>query len=648
MARIVYAGVEKTVYDPMDVLIDSKENEFFDIEYGSYAFALNNGIFSANNMSDDELMKNTTATTKFVAKKKCTAIIHYDVYAYKNDIFAIYFNGVQEQTFNPSKKPNGDWVKEMEIGDYVTFELQILSSTRYANQKANLTAYARVPNPNSYTIYKLDKPAKKLYVGVPNNEYYLKDVAVTAETVASLFKVHNDKNFFEMTDGSFSANNIGQMSTSAVTRLTALDDIYNLTFRWRVKTEATYDRFKITKNGGVEVEITGEAENTWTGSLMKNETIVFSYEKDLYGDVEGECAVIEGMVCTVTDYDRYDVVSRARRGRKGYIGNEEGIARPFFGHRDMVYRGVVGSLYSAEDVSAGQNNAVAIFAGGYQEWDLSDYPEVDRVYCFDRNLTRHIAEDLQSEKQEMSSATAGRGENTLFFSSYHSGIQVEAYDTHLVHTILPRLSDGSYNAAGITYDDYAVFVGGSDDIGYDQDYQIWVHIYDGELTLKKKTDVLTSGNTSRKAGTKLGKWGMAVCGSDINVFDDAFTFTSIPCSMEGGAYAASTDSYALFMLDGIVDVVDKELTRFNIPIGSVDPVDSISIGGMVFATDGINCETYDDALTVVQTEPTVQAVSYRGELARVGDYVLIGGRLNYYAPGDPDEIITDVEGYKLK
>ena len=646
--RKIYVGAAEKEYSLVDVPVtEGNVSEWFDVEHGEFGFTLADGVFAANNMSDDETMTDTVAVTTITAKKKTKVSVSYDVYAYYYDSFYIYFGDTEEMGGTIDYEQIGVIEKDMEAGDTFRFELSIESTTRRSTQRANITVTTKEPDYDDYTVRRYDGVAKKVYYGVPEKEYGEVDVEIDENNISERFRVTNGGYFFEGQDGVFSANNGGQINSVATTRLEALEDMSEVSFRWKVKTDG-YDKMTIVVAGEAVASNTSDGEETWKGSLKTGDEISLTYEKDLYGDVEGECACIYDLKCRATDHENYTTISRARKVVKGYVGHG-GVASYFFGHRDLVYRGVAGEIYLADKLSGGQNASCAFFAGGYKEWVLSDNDIVDLVYAFDNSLTRHIADELYSTGTGMSSATAGDDEWVVFYAGNKRDRVVDAYDTHLTHVTPALLSDGAEGAAGASFNSCAVFAGGVDSDNYGKD---WIHIYDGELTHRMKDDFLTEVRRGCEGAVAGGRFivggGIVGGGTTVDVIDKEWTVMTADLSSDRGILRAETAERKVFFFgaDDVVDVFDEELTRVMIPAGSVEVKDAISVGGMAVVSDGVTIEAYDDTLTVKGYEPTTAPSAMRVTLSRIGDYVLLGGRLIHN--DSSSGVIKDVECYKLK
>lgn len=167
--------------------------------------------------------------------------------------------------------------------------------------------------------------AKAAYVGVsPYTD-------ITADNISSYFSVSDNSYYFARSGSSFTSNNNGVSSSSAVTTLTALQSFPLIEFDYSVSSESGYDKLTISVAGSTVVSaISGTQSGSWSGALSSGQTIVLTYSKD--GSVDN--GNDRGVMSNLKVYTAVDV---AKKIKKGYIG-VDGIARKI----KKAYIGVAG------------------------------------------------------------------------------------------------------------------------------------------------------------------------------------------------------------------------------------------------------------------------------------------------------------------
>lgn len=504
---------------------------------------------------------------------------------------------------------------------------------------------------------------KAMWFGVGERRYKNKTVEVNEDSVAGLFKEYRGSYSFSAESGVYSPDNIGEINATATLKLEALQEIKKITLNWKVNTEEPYDVFTISVNGSTRVTATGKQEGTWNGSLKKGDALTFAYAKDIYGDAEGEYVSVQDIYCTITDYDNYDILPIARKVRKGFVSHD-GVAKIFFGKRDLVYKGSAGSVHATgRGLSSANNKAVAVFAGGYRDWASTS--ETAEAYAFDRNITRHNADNLSQAGYEMAGASAGRGKYALFGGGYERGSYVDGYDEHLTLVVPERLDNAVTKMCGVEFGGLAVFAGGSRSSTNSNSV---VYYYDEDLTRGTAPDRLSLACDRMGAAAVEDKIliGGGVFNNTeydtITVYDDEWTrLDDLSLSVaRHSVCGCSVDGFAMFFggVDStntgskVVDVFNADLTRYIAETSFTgNYTEAEEIDGMAVFTDGVNTEVWDDTLTA---ELSATSEIYRGDafaLSVVGDYVLIGGGITADAGASADssaECVREVAAFKLR
>lgn len=126
-------------------------------------------------------------------------------------------------------------------------------------------------------------------------------VAITADNIGDYFTVANSSYYFKGSGAVFTSNNAGKASSAASTVLTAKQDISVLAFSYSYSSEANYDKFTL-KVGGTTVEnaVSGATTNkTYNGSLVKGQTVEFTYTKDSSQNSNDDKCTFSNMYITI-------------------------------------------------------------------------------------------------------------------------------------------------------------------------------------------------------------------------------------------------------------------------------------------------------------------------------------------------------------
>lgn len=156
--------------------------------------------------------------------------------------------------------------------------------------------------------------------------------------------------------------NIGIHSSNAALTLTAKRNLTNVKIQGQYYTEANYDKITLTVKGtSVLNAVSGDQSYTtfWTGSLTSGQQIYMYYTKDnsasnsnednTYFEVSCDDYTVTTEEEVITGYEQKDV---ARKIAKGYIGDENGKARLFFGQSSgITYTGLYDELPSTYTIN---------------------------------------------------------------------------------------------------------------------------------------------------------------------------------------------------------------------------------------------------------------------------------------------------------
>lgn len=127
------------------------------------------------------------------------------------------------------------------------------------------------------------------------------NLSVTASNISSVFTVANSSYYFVGSGSTFTTNNGGVKSTTAQTTLTALYDM-TISFTYSYSSEQNYDKFTLTVGGTtVENAVSGATTTkTYSGTIAKGKTIVFTYAKDGSTDSNNDKCTFSNMQVTYT------------------------------------------------------------------------------------------------------------------------------------------------------------------------------------------------------------------------------------------------------------------------------------------------------------------------------------------------------------
>ena len=162
--------------------------------------------------------------------------------------------------------------------------------------------------------------------------------------------------------------NIGTASSNAALTLTAKRNLTNVKVQGQYYTEANYDKITLTVKGtSVLSAVSGDQSYTtfWTGSLTSGQQIYIYYEKDGSVNNSNETNTYFEITCddytvtteeeVITGYEQKEV---ARNILKGYIGDESGKARLFFGSTSAFSFSGNSSIVSENATISGQSYTV--------------------------------------------------------------------------------------------------------------------------------------------------------------------------------------------------------------------------------------------------------------------------------------------------
>lgn len=661
--RKAYVGVKEKVYDLQDIKVtNSNAGNWFTVSNDAYYFADSGGTKTPTNMTAG----GTVAVTRLTAKEDVTVLVNYDYYSVSEDELCITIDDVKDMYSYGGTAVAGQLMREVKKGEVLALEFHKNTSDTTNTARVTVEVFVRVPITSSYTEVTADKQVRKIYVPVLNKKPVRETIAVAGDNIAGLFGVVNGTWGFIGRGAEFSANNIGVVSSAASTELTALMQMYSVSFDWLINAEDPYDRFTIAVNGTSVLDVTGVQSGSWSGSLNQGDKITFTYTKDVYGDAVGEYAIWKDMACVVDSTENFIDEYKARRVLKGYVGDDNGEAQLFFGKKDVSCLGAIANVSRKVRQAGAENKAAVLFSGGYRGW--VDEPEVDDVIAFDSRLTRIDATSLPYETYFHGGATAGDGDFAVFAGGYYGATSACAYDEHLTQTILTSLSTGSYSMTPASFNGCAVFAGGIYKSGGGESG--YVQYYDASLTFgRTQMSLSRRGLASAEVGGKLLLGGGMYSGSSsylyrtaVDVFDENFTRTETELSV--GRYSlagGSMDGYALF-LGGIadgneivkrVDAFDEDLTRYRRETlfamrSSSGVLKAKTIDGMLLVTNGLNMEVWDDTLTALNAGDSTAPKLTGFDVGVIGDYMLISCGSISGGGYEMSDVESYIEAYKVK
>ena len=162
--------------------------------------------------------------------------------------------------------------------------------------------------------------------------------------------------------------NIGISSSNAALTLTAKRNLTNVKVKGQYYTEANFDKITLTVKGtSVLSAVSGDQSYTtfWTGSLTSGQQIYIYYEKDgsvnnsnetnTYFEISCDDYTVTTEEEVITGYEQKEV---ARNILKGYIGDENGKARLFFGNTSAFNFSGNSSIVSENATISGQSYTI--------------------------------------------------------------------------------------------------------------------------------------------------------------------------------------------------------------------------------------------------------------------------------------------------
>lgn len=185
--------------------------------------------------------------------------------------------------------------------------------------------------------------SKKIYVGVetavPIFDVHTDTANITASNISTLFTVENGSYYFVGSGSTFTTNNAGKKSSVATTGLIAKVDM-DIEFMYSYSTEQKYDKFTLTVAGKVVEDGVSGATTTkfYEGSLKAGQSIIFEYTKDTSTDSNDDKCTFSNMVVTteVKNQTGTEVKELARKVKKAYVGDANGIARLFYSSAEFA------------------------------------------------------------------------------------------------------------------------------------------------------------------------------------------------------------------------------------------------------------------------------------------------------------------------
>ena len=145
--------------------------------------------------------------------------------------------------------------------------------------------------------------------------------SVTANNIGEFFQVSNGQYFFAGSGSTFTTNNLGIASSTATTTLTALYDMSSLSFSYSYSSESNYDKLTITVAGTtVANALSGSGSSSYSGSIKKGQTIVFTYTKDGSANSNNDICTFSSMTIQ-TQHDSWAVDGTMYDGNRFYIGS---------------------------------------------------------------------------------------------------------------------------------------------------------------------------------------------------------------------------------------------------------------------------------------------------------------------------------------
>lgn len=553
----------------------------------------------------------------------------------------------------------------------------ITSVSNKTEIKTEISTYALDPGSSveitaSGSVYDIaESPSvarkvKKMYVGIntnfPTYSTETQNVSITASNISDYFTVLNGDYYFSGNRSIFTTNNAGINSSTASTTLMAKQDISSLTFNYSYSSEANYDLFTL-KVGLTTVEsgVSGATTTkTYTGSLPKGQSIVFTYSKDGSGRSNNDRCTFSEMAITMQVETQIgnEIKSVAYKVKKGYVGIG-GVARPFFGEGIPMYYGRATDITVDRTCMSGVTmGSYALFVGGLRSVNYSDDTPSNSIDIYDNKLV-HTTNTLSGSRYRM--AGVGMTDWSLFAGgktgadeNTNCSATVYKIDNNFVKTVASTgLTTAVWAVAGSSVGDYALVAGGRTNTR--SGVVSNVAAYNKSLT-KTVVSSLTTANAFM-AGCRLND-NLVIFGggnkeSKINSYNSSLTQgassqTFYDNKNMGTAVLNGKAVYAGgYNNDGTgkpqVYLFDSSLTRSEVstglikgrPAAGVTMDDYILFGGGYYGTTAgaWQCDIYDKSLT--RTNPTedlgrvgISSISYVPSGANVGNYALFTG--DYY------------------
>ena len=152
------------------------------------------------------------------------------------------------------------------------------------------------------------------------NLYANYDFVITGDNLSTYFEEDSGEYYFEWDKNNsyFKASNIGTPSTTAITKLTAKKDLFNLSFKSYVRTDSggTSDELTITVINSPVFTSKSVSGYYWKGNILKGQDIIFEYKKDsnegtiytenaYFSDMNG--ALVDNTSSSITPIEFYKV-----------------------------------------------------------------------------------------------------------------------------------------------------------------------------------------------------------------------------------------------------------------------------------------------------------------------------------------------------
>lgn len=195
--------------------------------------------------------------------------------------------------------------------------------------------------------------AREGYIGIeteiPIYDTSPVSIDITLNNIYQYFSVYEASEYWFSYEGggTWVSNNGGEPSSTATTELVAKSDM-QISFSYSYSSEKNYDKFTLTVAGvTIENGVSGPTTSkTYSGSIKSGQSIIFKYSKDSSSDsYSDECSFYNMIVTIVNEVqvgtEIREVARRikdyfigvagvARRVKRAYIGDENGVARMFY------------------------------------------------------------------------------------------------------------------------------------------------------------------------------------------------------------------------------------------------------------------------------------------------------------------------------